>query len=248
MTGPTTAQMEGIQASLDLSGRNRVKTEQYAKRAKNHVEGITDWTGDHAIFLADMCVEWDIDYDMGGALCLEWMLDNYIGMEFERRAQPLISDILLVLKKYSERKKFYYFNDMEAFLVPHDEKDVFVFGKEWREEPRYLCISESNSIFHRFYVRKIWRKTKLNCIGGIDQPTLSEYKKHDFKLGYENGLFYGDARDQGHIMTYEKMIWTTRGEQPGKCDKVLWGLPEALHWLFLLGSLHNALRGEQNEV
>jgi len=219
-------------SAIEEMNTKRQSTMRYAKKARVHLEKITDWTDDQAKFLADICVEFDTDYDVGTHLCLDWMLDNYIAMEFERRVDPLIRDIVKALIPYNERNKFEYHHDRHAFLV---REGIFVFGFDWRDQSRYLCIDEQNSIFRKYYVRNIWRRKKAHA-WGIDRPTLSTYRDHDFKFGGDNGLSYGDCRDPGHVLTYERLLSKT-----GKCDYTTGYLKESLRWFFEINHLHNQL-------
>lgn len=86
-------------------------------------------TSNHAEFLATICNECDVVYGLGSQLCLEWMLDFYMAMEFKRAYSRLYQIWeFLVQNGYRERNKLEYFNDSEAFFVD-DERLICVFGK-----------------------------------------------------------------------------------------------------------------------
>ena len=235
-------------AALDVSRGKTQEALEFSNHTLSELQKITTWTDDHALFLANICVHFDEHYGVGrGNLCLEWLLDHYVAFEFEKNVLPLVVEIRQALEsgKHTFRNKFEYFDGAEAYYVPNDETKVLVFGQSHHDRPTYLVIGGSDQdLFHKFYVRQIWPQTKRDSIGGIAEPTLAFYRKHDFKLGYNRGAFYGDCRDEGHIMTYERVSFL--GKEHGKCDNVSWDMNAPLHWFFEVNSLHTEVVGESD--
>ncbi|KKM86210.1 hypothetical protein LCGC14_1281270 [marine sediment metagenome] len=217
--------------------RNKAIT--YAKKIVRKLD--RENTDIHAEFLAHICNELDTDYGFGSQLCLEWMLDHYVAMEFER-VYPEMLKIwrFLVDNKHNNRNKFEYFNDNEAFFIDRDRM-IFVCGKRYEDTPRYLIMSsKKNSFIREFRVRQIWQRTKLDCIKNVEHPTLAHYRKIDFQPHFQevgNFRAYGDCRDQGHVLTYQKI-----GNHSGKCDHTIWDINAPLHFFFEIKIL-----GEQLE-
>lgn len=199
-------------------------------------------TNIHAEFLAYICNEFDVAFGPGSQLCLKWFLDHYIAKEFER-AHPWIEQIwqFLVDNGHDCRNKLEYFNDAKAFFVDKT-RHICVFGKD---EPRYLVIDNRkkhtlNLLWDRCYVRRIWRRTKLDCIGGVERPTLKHYRAIDFQMRFHDGPFriYGDCRDQGHVLTYTDQYGSA------KCDHAIWDINEPLGFFFEVNSLWTQTVGE----
>ncbi len=212
----------------------------------------------NAAFLAQICNAQDVHYGLGSQLCLEWMLDHYVALGFER-AYPLIKEIhqFLVAEKHSVRNKLRYFNDSEAFYID-PKRIIMVCGKVYRDEPRYLIMDGVETLnanirddWHNCYVRKIWQRRKLNSIGGVKQPTLSHYRAKNFdphytdedeKHRFERGWFttYADGRDPGHVLSYEKHLGKA------KCEHSLWDLNAPLSFFFEVNTLWSQTVGQQD--
>lgn len=231
-------ELEKMRRSIDEHSERRHRQLRYARRVKDTIAKTCDDTDIHAEFLASICNELDEPYGLGEHLCLDWLLDHYIAIEFQRVAYPWMLEIwrYLVKHDHSERNKLEYFNDAEAFFVDR-ERMIFVCGKSWQRESRYLVIDDNehfgDRLHHKCYVRRIWRRTRLNCIENVDQPTLRHYRDVGFDMGYHDGKFriYGDCRDYGHVLTYENMFGKA------KCDKVIWDLNTPLRFFFEVNTL-----------
>jgi len=175
---------------------------------------------------------------------LKIVLDHYIAFDFERNVYPLVTQIYWMLRNadHHYQNKYDYFNGAEAYYVPHKTKKIYVCGQPCHDRPTYLVIDDLGDGFcGDFYVRQIWPKTKLDCIGGVKNPTLSLYRKHDFNLSHteSKGVFYGDCRDDGHVLSYKRFNFL--GRDHGKCDHTIWDLNAPLHWFFECNSLHTQL-------
>lgn len=230
-----------LDSMLDADAAKRRKCLAVAKRASARLK--KDGTTDHqAEYLANICSDMDGRFGLGSQLCLEWMLDYYMALQFEK-AYPLLQEIKthLVEQGHTERNKLEYFNDSEAFSINRGGKLTLVFGKHYPDEPRYLVIDEISDWTHRCYVRNVWRRTKLNCIGMVEQPTLKHYRDRNFDMHYRDGdsfRVYGDARDNGHVLTYEKIFGR------GKCDKVIWDVGAHTWFFFEVNTLWTQTVGD----
>lgn len=220
--------LKELDLMVDADAAKRQKCLTSAKRASARLK--KDGTTDHqAEYLAHICSDMDDRFGLGGQLCLEWTLDYYMALQFDK-AYVWLKEIKthLVENGHTERNKLEYFNDSEAFSIDRGGKLTLVFGKHYPDEPRYLVIDDVSLIGHCCYVRKVWRRTKLNCIGMVEQPTLKHYRDLGFDMHYSDGAsfrIYGDCRDNGHVLTYERM------HGRGKCDKVIWDVG-AHTWFF----------------
>ncbi len=198
-----------------------------------------------AKFLAQVCDSQDEKYGLGSQLCLEWMLEQYMALEFER-AYPWIQQIhkFLVDGEHSIRNKFEYFNDSEAYFIDHPQM-VMVWGKTYQDEPRFLLMDRISPkgtdpyyARQRFWVRQIWRQTRKKH-GFIQQPTLKHYREKGFDLGYKEGdnrkldllTTYGDFRDVGHVLSYERMT----GRK--SCEGAISFLPRSVEFFFEVNTL-----------
>ena len=228
-----TARLEEDEARL---ARVMVRAEEVSAELR-----ASDDTNHSAEFLGKVLYDQDEMFGVGTVLCLEWTLDRFMAHAFEK-AYPLLIEVHehLVKNGHGERNKREYFNDSEAFFVREDGP-VCVFGRTYRDAPRYLWIDRRDEVFdstwHRSYVRRIWQQTKLDCLGGVAEPVLRHYREVDFEMKFSDGplRIYGDARDQGHVLTYEK----THGR--ARCDKVIWDVNAPLHFLFDVNTLHSQL-------
>ena len=198
--------------------------------------------------LADICVEGDVQFGLGSTLTLDWLIDNYVAMEYERRVEPKLLYIYEKLKTWdhTDRCKFQHFNDMEAYWIPHDSLQVMVMGKTYG--PRYLVIRKEQAFtmtkWTSTHVRMIWPRTRRNCINNVDQPTLSYYKDRDFDMSFGNdGCLYGDSRDPGHILTFENYGGIGKG-----CDHAHWDLAKTTRWFFDVGCLHTNIREARDDA
>lgn len=233
---------------FDTYNKIRKKRLTYARRVYRRLESDEfNVTSANAEFLAQICNNLDDSSGFGSQLCLEWMLDFYMGQEFEK-VYPLMREVyqFLLDNEHHERNKFEYFNDNEAFYVD-PSRLIFVCGKAWSDRSRYLTIDIKENILpnwyiHKCYIRNIWRRTKKRY-GRIKRPTLSQYRKIDFKIGDNDGDFsqYGDCRDIGHILTYEKGI----GNE-GKCDKVIWDINAHIYFFHEISCLWSEINEEKN--
>lgn len=235
-----TQSFEELSLMVDADDEARRKCLASAKRASARLKKVTN-TDHQAEFLATICSDMDHRYPMGTQLCLEWMLDHYMALEFEK-AYVCLKAIKthLVEQGHTERNKLDYGHDSEAFSIDRGGKLTLVFGEHYHNEPRYLVIDDVSLIGHRCYVRKVWRRTKLDCIGMVKQPTLKHYRDSGFKTRSMEDPFrsYGDARDPGHVLTYEKMF------ERGKCDKVLWDVGAHTRFFFEVNVLWSQTVGD----
>lgn len=146
--------------------------------------------------------------------------------------------------RHTQRNKYEYFNDCEAFYVEHPKIKVCVFGKTWHNKFRYLVMDMNNvPSFHQLYIRKIWRRLKKNY--SIEHPTLATYRVMEFEPSYKNGghPFYGDARDPGHVLTYNRFMLSH-----AKCDKTLWDLNAPLWFFFEVNTLLTQLTEQDSHT
>lgn len=178
-----------------------------------------------------------------GNLVFEWTLEHTFGLLFEELYLPKCLEIhkALGLGGFTSRSKYEYQSDCEAFVVPH-EKPVFAFGKVWHDSQKNLFVHSpcALGLFDRSHIRKIWKRTKKKHGAWIEHPTLKTYQDLDFEMRFNEGPFrmYGDCRDEGHVLTWEKNMMS-------KCDKPTWSLGDHLQVLFEINSLHNQLvKGE----
>jgi len=175
-----------------------------------------------AKYLANICVELDTKYDVGITLALNWMLDAYFEMEFERRVRKWLTEIYDALKASGATEK----NSVElfkglAFYVPHNEKMIFVH--DWDGSSGYLVVVEKHP--GNVYVRRIWNKLRRQY-GFLNKLTLAHYRKKDFSQ------HYSDCRDKGHVFT-TKMF--------GGVDHVIWDIGTPMSWFMAINSVWTEL-------
>jgi len=183
--------------------------------------------GEPAKYIANICVELDAEYGVGTTLTLDWMLDSYFEMEFDRRVRRLLPEIHAALKagNYTEKNPDSHFRGL-AFYVPHDDKTIFVHGggdESWR----YLVIFDKLGYV---YVRKIWNRLGRNCIGNVDRPTLAFYRKQNFApwdASPRASGFYGDCRDEGHVFTTQFLQGVAH---------VIWNIGIPMSWFMEVNS------------
>lgn len=200
-----------------------------------------------AMFLANICVELDKTFGPGSQLTLEWMLDFYVSMEFERRARPMFIKCWneLRARKHTHKNPFDYSDlDMSAFYIPHPTKRIVVMGS-WHKYGRSkaLVIDDADERGKdKVIVRRIWPRSKRNDYY-FEQPTLSFYRKLGFKTdGNDEPRTYGDCRDSGHVLTYDRWAFACKVASAGHhCDHVIWNIAEPLHWFSEVGWLWSAL-------
>lgn len=243
MTLTPDAKLE-LEKALAMMKNRDVRLEKIMKASDRALKKLSskELLDEPAAYLANICVELDAEYGIGTTLCLDWMLEQYIAMEFERRVHPWFIELwqALVDGKHTQQNQFEYFSDCEAFHIPHESKRIVVMGSWWKYGgTKVIAIDDTdneNSLFSNFYVRTIWKKSRRDCIGTVDHPTLSCYRKRKFEMKYINEpRWYGDCRDPGHIMTYENMFGK------GKCEKTIWDLKAPLRWFFDVNSLWTQL-------
>lgn len=237
LTRKQEAELLKLTTHFEEQDKRRRQRLAYAKRVTHVLSKGHNNTNLNAEFLGTICSELDSEFDVGSQLCFEWMADYYIAREFER-VYPWIQQIwnFLVENGHSERNKLEYFNDSEAFYVDTDRL-IFVCGKSWQRESRCLVIDSHPDIGemkrHLCWVRRVWRRRRLNCIGSVDRPTISHYRAVDFAMGFHDGNFriYGDCRDCGHVLTYKNEFGV------GKCDRVISDINEPLRFFFEINTL-----------
>lgn len=246
-------EISSVSAMLDRRDKLRQKWVARAKRLQTELSAL-DTPDVTAEFLARICQSEDEKYGFGSTLCLDWMLEHYMAQEFES-AFPKIQGIhrFLVENGHDMRHKFEYFNDGEAFFVD-PERLILVCGKHYRDTPRYLLVEgaeragmrELGMDWSSFHVRQIWRRTKLDCIGSVDQPTLAHYRDMGFILDkfQEKNKFriYGDGRDRGHVLSYENMFGRS------KCKEAIWDIGAHTRFFFEVGILWTQTVGEGQEA
>lgn len=206
----------------------------------------------HYVSLAIACQGLDKKYGIGGdKIVLDWLLDVYVALEFER-AYPLLLKTwkYLIAHKHHEQNGFEYFDCEEAFFLNKDQM-VMVMGGGRQDDTRILIVDERSPnqtllpLFNRCYVRRIWKRRKRNCIGSIEKPTLADYRALNFKMEYHAGppfRLYGDCRDKGHVLTYSKVL-----SPFGSCDKVRWNIQEPMWWLFHVNHLWKQIQLAQQD-
>ncbi len=233
--------LKELTASLARSEEQRQRCLAMGKTfADKLAKACGDYTGTEAEVLAAICHQ----YSQNSNLCIEWMMDHFMGLEFVRH-YPLMKEIykLLVKHNHHERNKFDYFNDAEAFYIPHKNKMIFVCGKIYKKESRFLIIDQDSSHLyepfgfkdHSCYVRKIWRKLRRDCIKQVDRPTLKWYREKNFELRFR------DSGDRGHVLTFEDRV----GEP--KCDNVHWDYGDHKWFFFEMDTLHTQITHEKRK-
>ena len=195
---------------------------------------IEEMLTEPAKYLANICVELDAKYPVGTTLALDWMLDNYFEMEFERRVRPWLPEIYEALKAggATEKNPVELFKGL-AFCVPHEDKMIFVH--DWEGLSGYLVIMEKPIIAEQHpgnvYVRKIYKKLGRRY-GFLHKLTLAHYRKNDFSSEYR------DCRDNGHV-------FTTKFLQG--CDNVIWNVGRPMSWFMAINSVWTALVNVESE-
>ncbi len=232
------SELNKLSALIDKQCKHRSKVLQSSTRALKRLQTDND-TNKAAIYLANICVELDDKFGVGSTLCLNWMLEHYMVMEFERRIYPRFLEIWEALRNggYTYKNQYNYF-DAEAFYIPHEAKSIIVMGSWWKYGgTKSLVIDDLGCIFNKFYVRKIWKRTRMNCIDNIDRPTLSFYRKFNFVMSHDShSTVYADCRDNGHVLTYVRGLVNN-----SKCDSVIWNLNDHIQWFFQVNSLWDQL-------
>lgn len=218
--------------------------QQYASSIAKRLKQYYPDTNIQAEILARVTNQLDQEYGLGSQLCVEWLLDHYVAIEFEKQAYPWLLDIwkYLVEHDHTSRNKLEYFNDCEAFFLD-TKRCICVFGSAYSPNARYLVIDAPGGIFHRCWVRKVWRRTRRSCGRYLERPTVTFYKQHQFDMRYRKGEgIYGDCRDPGHVLTYERLLPNTSRNTNGKCDHTMWNIQEPLRWFFEVNTLWTQIK------
>lgn len=231
--------------------------ERKAEEAKLHAFSETtltklkeyDDTDEQAKFLANICVQLDERFGVGSQLTLEWFVDHYLGGEYFNNIAPKLEELydMLVEDNHTCANPWSHFKGY-AYYVPckaaneYSSKKILVMTNENNENWKWLVIIDENTISENVFVRKIWKKTRLNCINDVDQPTLSFYRKINFDLCFDNDV-YGDCRDIGHIMSYKSLKDINHDggistKVVGKCDHSLSFIADNIRWFMEVGFLH----------
>ena len=111
--GMTDDALKKFVADKDLQ---RQKIMEMSSRALSALRKF-DTTDEDSMYLANICVEMDAKYDFGSHLTLDWLVDHYIAMEFERRVEPKLIEIYEALKAggHNSRDRFEHFDDRIAY-------------------------------------------------------------------------------------------------------------------------------------
>ena len=237
MTNEQSQELARVSMLLDKQDTIRTKSIDYMHQVASRLEEKTeDDTNIYAEAIGRIIAKYDDrKFGLGGGwLCLEWFLDYYVAWTLENNVFDKLVQIREMLHdgKYTQRNKYEYFNDCEAFYIKHSTLSLCVFGKSWHSEPRYLVIDVDSPSQHRLYVRRVWRKLKKGY--AIEQPTLTTYRTIKYEPSFSRAgyPFFGDARDPGHVLTYTKFM-----TMKGQCDKTLWDLNAPLWFFFEVNSL-----------
>ncbi len=229
-------EFEKIKASVDRSDKERKDALKYSDRVFKKIENI--FTDNQALALANICVQCDRSPDIHH-LTLDWLLDHYIALTLENKGFEMFEESYfnLVGGKHTYQNPFEYWNS-EAYYIPHEKFKIIVHGDiENRDRQRYLVVDDMEDSFEKFTVRNVWDRTKLDCIGGVEEPTISFYRNFNFEMKFhDTPRMYGDCRDKGHVLTYKRML---RGH--GKCDHTIWDVNKPLGWFFYLNCLWTEL-------
>jgi len=214
-------------------------------------------TSNNAKFLANICVQLDVGFGAGSQLTLEWMINNYLGMEYFNNVSSIVDKLYAKLVE----GKHTYVNTWEhdsgyVYYIPakrksngHDDMKVMVMTNEHLDWS-WLVIVDANIISEKVFVRKIWKRTvkKYDFTKQPDKATLKFYRDIKFDLSYKNDV-YGDSRDNGHIMSYKSIIkydydTKVRTKLAGECDAGMHYLPDHTRWFFEMGCLDCSLDEE----
>ena len=226
---------------LELRTHNKWKAERdkvlekIMTRSNRELKRLSDdkLLSEPAQYLANICVELDAGYGVGTTLTLNWMLDHYFEMEFERRVRAWLTEIYDALKAggATEKNPVDLFKGL-AFCVPHKEKMIFVH--DWDGLSGYLVIVEKPilgySAFSKehlgdVYVRRIWKKLGRQY-GFLHKLTLAYYRKKDFSPRY------CDCRDKGHVFTTKFLVGV---------DHAIWDINVPMSWFMAINGVWTAL-------
>ncbi len=220
-------ELESFSKSMDERDAIVNKATAYARRAGKHLremlprDDAEDFDTNGASHALAVLIDGFVHraWGDGGHLCLQWMMDNFWGLQIERIV-PTIEEIwsICIEQKHTQRNPFVW-NDLDykVFYAPTNDKklQVLVFDSQGCS---YLLVNDQNSIMQRIHWRKLWRKLGRNCIKSVDRPTLRWYRQNGFRPASIHG-WYGDARDNGYLFSYEKMKLTLGTERMPKADR-----------------------------
>ncbi len=169
-----------------------------------------------AIAIAQMLI--GVEDDKGSRhgcrdLLMQWMLEHYTGM-LVMKAMLDIHNVHDTLRgfQYTQTDPL-IFNDLdnEAWWIPAEGKKVFVMQSQCRLK---LVIMDSNLIMDKVHVRRLWYKFDEGRNSELSKfKTLKWFKDHDWEPGY------GDCRDDGYVLSYERMTYGKGEKQAGKVDR-----------------------------
>lgn len=252
-------QMDELTRQVEERNAEAVKVHAFSQSTLTKLKAHDD-TDMQAKFLANICVQLDERFG-SSSLTLEWMVGHYLGMDYHNNVAPQLEALhdKLVDGKHTHVNQWDHFKGY-AYYIPCKAKDewsskkVLVMTNENNDGWQWLVIMDENSISKNVYVRKIWKKTRLNCIGSVDQPTLRFYRKIRFDLQHYNHSnlgVYGDSRDFGHIMSYKSskdidFDANTSTNVAGKCKHSLSFASDNLRWFMEVSFLHTEM--EQGNV
>ena len=139
-------ELEKLEAAVEERKVARAKIVSFGDDVLADLEKTTTDFNIKTQFLGHMAQRLDEKFGVGSTLGLDWLVDHYLAYEFERNVYPLVSEIHQMLRdrNHHYQNKREYFNDAEAYYIPHKEKNICVFGKWYHDRPTYLVIDESS--------------------------------------------------------------------------------------------------------
>ena len=255
-----TDQMDKLSREVDAMKAKTAKAVAYSDEVSTELADRCGWTNDHAIFLANVCHK--VSGKGGGHLTLEWMIDQYLGLEYHNDIAPQLEALykMLVDGKHTYANPWSHFKGC-AYFVPFKAKDeysskrILVMTNEnngdYPDSWSWLVVIDENSISENVYVRKIRKRIRRDCIGTVDQPTLKFWRDREFSFRYSynnDHAVYGDCRDREHVMTYLSDKDTDWDSDPrvvtrnaGKCDASMTFLGDNLRWFMEVHFLHTEM-------
>lgn len=188
-----------------------------------------------------------------GNLLLDWIKESFWG-SLVKDHLPIFNELWELLnKKGHTRKNPFGYGDIDYDVWVEYPKDnnkqvivsicycacaddnthIFIYDKELSDPKIYSTYDWS-----KFRVATVWKRQKSNdrwpndeYDRNIDVPSLSTYRKRDFRYGYY------DCRDKGHVLLYEA--------HSERVEKASWSETEIYWALWNLRSHLRALKDEK---
>ncbi len=188
-------------------------------------------------------------WSCGEYLGIEWALEHFWAAEVERHIPRLLEIHNLLEERNHTQKNPFTYNDMDynIFYIKNDWiknqkwikdvegegidyfKNIMVFDQQGYGQ---LVIHKKDYFHEKINAVRIWPRTTKRY-GFTDKRSLNYYRNKKWKLEY------GDCRDKGYILSYEKMF------NNSKVDRAFNHFSEVSNWLWFVARTYENLKNPE---